>query len=84
MTLKSQPMPVIKLTFDKESDYLKAINAEGIRIPEVNHTLVFQKERSFKVIPSQGSAQYGCNSIFQKFSGATKNFAIFYLKIAMS
>ena len=30
-----------------------------------------------------GSAQYGCNSIFQKFSGETKNFAVFYLKIAM-
>ena len=30
-----------------------------------------------------GSAQYGCNSIFQNFSGETKNFAVLHLKIAM-
>ena len=32
--------PMLVLTFDKESDYLKAINTEGIRIPGVKRTTV--------------------------------------------
>ena len=52
-------LPIIKVTFDNEDSYNRALNTDGISIPRTKKRVVFSPERTYKVVWCYNCQRFG-------------------------